>query len=206
MANQAAIIEIERLFSDRYVSDQAIDLTKRLPISLTIVKSNPELNHFFGLDEDGPYSEIIKKGFLSFRKGLYKIITRPHYRTDISPGTFAADVLYLDLSNNQFIKYHANIGPITNGLMIYRSRNRNFNGLYEIPMVGDFARERDKDNFRTHYHTSKERFYNRIFDQQKIIYIEEAIWAPPNRYSKVDSEEELALNKMKKTTWCFIDI
>jgi hypothetical protein len=189
------INQIESIFNPKSLKD-AIDLDAMYPISLSKAQNDPILKHFFWLDENGPFSEITQRGLQSIRKGFFKIHTQPYYKTTISPGTFAATIYYYNIESDALIKYHANIGPLTNTAMRYSSIHQSYNSLYNIPMVGDFARDRDTDNYNIHYLKSKERFYNKIFDQHKIIFVREAIWDPAYP----------TINKIKRVTWCFIDI
>ncbi|QKJ29890.1 hypothetical protein HQ865_09025 [Mucilaginibacter mali] len=179
----------------------ALDLDAYSPISIGHAKQTPELNHFFGLDEDGPYSEFLKKGLRSLRLGFYKLCSPPIYNKSIFPGTFAADVYYYYPGPNciKLIKYRANIGPMINSHFKYLPvpGTPQYKSISDIPFLKEF--EEQKYTIGTpddHYYVPKQNFFKALLDNEKIFFVKESIFDPSFPHANP---------KPKRITWTFID-
>ncbi|MES2425944.1 MAG: hypothetical protein V4560_03185 [Bacteroidota bacterium] len=190
--SEDTIAEIKSLFNKSNLTN-AIDIDALMPLSLTKAQSDPHLNHFFSLDEDGPFSEILKRGTQSLRTGFYKIITKPYYRTTIFPANFAADVYYYG-DNDVLYKYHANIGPLTNTSTQPFPINDKYRNT-PIPILDKFLRDKQTFGGNQDYMIAKKNFYDSVFAEERIILVIESIWDPAYP----------TINRRKQVKWAFID-
>ena len=197
MPNQQELNQIKESIRELFTASNlnaAIKLDSLFPISLESAQRDPQLNRFFRLDEDGPFSEINRLGVQSLRKGYYKITSRPYYRTNISPATFAAEVYYYSVGNDNLILYTANIGPLVNTSMKYFPFNTAINES-QIPILKKFSENKAYDDPATYYYESKRRFFDTVFDENRIILVHEAGWDP----AFPDT------NRRKQIKWSFLD-
>lgn len=190
---------------DKFDSPQelskAIDINASKSISMDEAKLQPELNHFFGLDENGPYSEFLSRGLRSLRVGFYKIVNQPFYNTNINPGTFSSTVYYYYPDNielgNKVIKYEANIGPISNIHRLYVPLDETPDKLENVPILERFDKEKKQlENSEHDFLIPKTNFYDSIFKQGKVFFVSESIWHP---------EYSTSVKRPKQVTWSFID-
>ncbi|WCT14986.1 hypothetical protein [Mucilaginibacter jinjuensis] len=172
-----------------------IDLDSLYPISMASAQLDPTLKRFFWLDENGPFSEITQRGLQSLRKGFYKIVNQPYYRTTITPGTFAADVYYLNQENDNLIKYHANIGPLTNTSMAPFPFDNTINNYSKIPILNKFYNDKAQYGYEKDYYVAKKNFYDSVYKENRIFFVAESTWDPAYP----------TINKRKQVKWCFID-
>ncbi len=192
---QQDIDEIKNYFKTPANIDAAVDLDKLIPLSLSHAKADPQLNRFFWLDENGPFSEITQRGAQSLRQGFYKLQSQPYYRTTFFPGTFAATVYYLNPENDNLIKYHANIGPLTNVSARPIPLNKNIKQRSQIPIIDKFLNDKAVFGGAEDYKKAKEGFYKSVYEQERIIIVHESIWDP----------DYPTINKRKQVTWSFLD-
>lgn len=185
-------------FSDPKEHANAVDIDIYDHLSIEEIDKIDLLKRFYGFDEDGPYSEFLNKGLKSLRQGFYKICKQPFYNTYIYPKTFSASVYYFhpNFPTGKLIKYEANIGPITNIHAVYHPVIGTLDDN-AIPLIKTFKAEKNSIGTpEDHYLKPKTNFYNEVFKQNKIFWVEESIFDPEYLDSKP---------KPKKVTWSFIN-
>ncbi|WDF53463.1 hypothetical protein [Mucilaginibacter sp. KACC 22063] len=158
-------------------------------------QADNNINRFYGLDENGPYSEFLSRGLRSLRMGFYKICSQPYYNKSINPPTFAATVLYFHPSNSKLIKYNCNIGPIINLHKIYNPVIGTIDQISKIAVLNNFEKDISTDRANFGY-TPKLTFFNSIYSSNKLFLVKESIFDPnyPNSNPKP-----------KRVTWSFLD-
>ncbi|MDB5127915.1 hypothetical protein [Mucilaginibacter sp.] len=183
-------------FDDPNEIQRAIDLTDYQGLSLLQAQAIPELNRFFGGDEDGPWSEFLNKGLKSLRPGFYKLCELPYYNVGIFPNTFAATVLYFHPDNDKLIKYKANIGPMTNIHKKYLPLPETYDTPEKIPLLEEFENNKVKLGTKNDYYLKpKLVFFTKLFNSGKIFCVRESIFHP----NFPDNP------RPKKVTWSFIE-
>jgi hypothetical protein len=183
----------ENIFNSK---NNIIDLSIAQTISRRDAEANSELVRFTFLDEDGPWTEYLKSGLKSLRYGFYKICSQPYYNNSISPGTFAATVLYLHPENSKLIKYNCNIGPMTNVHKLYKPILGTPNHINQLPILNKF--EHDKisiGHYSDDYMIPKRNFFNSLYINGVLFFIRESKWHPnyPN-----------LIPRPKEVTWSFL--
>lgn len=192
---------ITKDFNNPLELEKAYDIDSYESLRMSYVQQIPELSNFFGLDEDGPYSEFLNKGLRSLRRGFYKLCGLPFYKETIEPHTFAADVYYFnpDHNFNTLIKYRANVGPMINVHFDYAPLQNTiqYTNVNQVPILNRFIEERSTIGWPgNHYYEPKENFFTTLFNANKMFFVHESVYDP----AFLDT-----VPKPKKITWSFID-
>ncbi|HEX3385944.1 MAG TPA: hypothetical protein VHS53_12180 [Mucilaginibacter sp.] len=187
---------IKRGFNDEEEIERAILLSGYESLSISEITLIPELNQFFGGDEDN-WAEFLNKGLRSLRTGgFYKICGEPFYNVNIFPHTFSAHVYYFHLDNDRLIKYQANIGPMTNSHSGYCALPATCD-ISKIAILQTFMNERrNEGNKEEYYYRPKKKFFDSIYSTGKIFYVIK---------SEFDPDFPDLNPRPKKVAWSFID-
>jgi hypothetical protein len=163
-----------------------IDKSTAINLIGTNIVDYPELIKFLGNES---YDVMMQKGIVSLRTGFYKIIEKP-YEKDYGRGitTFAAKVLYFENTGDKCIQYNANIGPMVNASGRYALLGGD--GRQDKLMTA-FLSDRVNDNSQN-FSDSKEKFFNSVFKDDKIFWIQSA------EFSKL-------YPKTKEIVWSFFN-
>lgn len=170
---ETTIDDAINIVRSRFDSNDFIDLTALKTIS---VIGNPTLEDFFFGLPGTTIGEMLSKGIAHLRPGLYKIVNPPVYRTDITPNTFAADVLYLKDFDKRVIRFQANIGPMTNSKVRYIAPDYKTNALHEPFKL--FCEERALDDPKNFFIASKNHFFKKLYNEDRIFAVQKSELKP----------------------------
>jgi len=148
----------------------------------------PEILRFSGFDSNEPLDTVLTNGIVSLRPGVYKIIDAPFYRQILSYPTFAVKVHYFANPADRLIEYTANIGPMTNRFLQYKSLGGP--SALDEPFH-TFMSQRATDDASTFYYESKRVLFDKIYLSRKIFRVYASVPAPDN-------------SSQKKISWGFI--
>jgi hypothetical protein len=158
----------------KFNSVDYIDLTTS---TSTTISGNPTLVKFFLGDNSQSLSDIVANGVRYLRAGVYKIIDEPIYRTDITPGTFNATVLYLGGEDESLIKFKANIGPMSNSKSRY-AFDYNLNAHPQHLLQKEYINRCYADRADFSYQPKKW-YFSKIYTEGKLFMITDQRLLPP---------------------------
>lgn len=161
--------------------DQKFEKDKDTAIKLigTSIIDHPELIKILGNDS---YENMVQKGLVSLRPGFYKVIDSPFYK-DYGNGidTFGAKVLYLENFSDRSIEYSANVGPLTNINLKYFKLGGNGE---QDRLLHEFLDDRARDSRDRNYFNSKFKFFNSLYQQNKLFWVKSSEFSKQSPGSK----------------------
>ncbi|QXV65178.1 hypothetical protein INP83_19190 [Mucilaginibacter sp. 21P] len=161
--------KIINAINEKFRAANIIDLLVQGNVTINGI---PELENFF-LGSGETIESVLRNGIASLRKGFYKIIQEPFYKTNIEYPTFAATVLYFLNNSDKLIKYTANIGPLTNVEAKYQVDYRTTTNSRD-QLVRDFLSDKKNDDSRTFYYNSKKKFYQKAYLENKLFVVKKS--------------------------------
>lgn len=187
---------VKEAFANPNEISNAINLLTCGPLKLSDITKSPELNRFFG-GEENSFGEFLEKGLSSLRQEcFYKLSGNIQYRKDIFPNTFAAEVYCWHPNDNKMLKYIANIGPMLNSHSGYLP----LLGTLETSKVSlwtEFKRERENETPPVdYYYQPKYNFFSKLLISKQLFFVVS---------SEFDPDYPDAFPKPKKVAWSFIE-